>query len=191
MFGFGKQSKLKKLGNELKGAHLREVVEKYANPSLIERPSLAFSEEIALLYKKNITAEETTNVESLIKKIEKITSENDLEDGSHHIYLAYNSFQALQTYALDLTLATKLMGGNEEPVNYLFKTWIKAVPIYYVIPILFPAKCGGRIEDFSIDRDIRYAMIDELFERLKSTDQFASLVNSFAEDHPYFRQYPL
>ena len=37
MFGFGQKAKLKKMGEELKGASLAEVVEKFADSKLIER----------------------------------------------------------------------------------------------------------------------------------------------------------
>lgn len=191
MFGFGQKARLKKMGEELKGASLREVVEKFANSKLVERPSLAYNKEVALIYKNNITSEEEQDLELLLEKIANITADNKLEEGSHNIYLAYNTFEALRIYALDLTLATKFMDNKDEAVDYLFCTWLKVPPIYYVLPILFPAMCGGRIEDFSIDRDVRFAMIDSLFGRLNNTESFNRLVNAFAEEHPYFRQYPL
>ncbi len=191
MFGFGQKAKLRKMGEDLKGANLREVVEKFADSKLIERPSLAYDERIALIYKDNISREEELDVELLAQRIKKITAENKLEDGSYKIYLAYNTFESLRMYAYDLSLATQLIRSTDKSVDYLFNTWLKVPPIYYVIPILFPAKCGGRIEDFSIDRDARFAMIDGLFERLNNTDGFSRLVNAFAEEHPYFRQYPL
>lgn len=191
MFGFGQKAKLKKMGEELKGASLTEVVRKFADSKLIERPSLAYDKEVAKIYKDNITSEEEQNLELLLPKIEKITADNKLEEGSHNIYLAYNAFASLRVYALDLMMATKIMGSTDEAVNYLYDTWLKEVPIYYVLPILFPAKCGGRIEDFSINRDVRFAMIDGLFGRLSNTEIFSRLVNAFAKEHPYFRQYPL
>lgn len=191
MFGFGQKAKLKKIGEELKGASLAEVVEKFADSKLIERPSLAYDKEVAIIYKENITSEEEQDAELLLPKIKKITADNKLEEGSHNIYLACNTFENLRIYALDLTLATKFMDNTDDAVNYLFDTWLKVPPIYYVLPILFPAKCGGRIEDFSIDRDVRFAMIDGLFGRLNNTEGFSRLVNAFADEHPYFRQYPL
>lgn len=198
MFGFGRKAKLKKLGDELKGASLQEVVEQYADTHLIQRPNLPYDKEIALVYKKNITTDEEQNAEVLVGKLKKITAENNLPDGSENIYLAYNTFNALRTYALDLTLATKFMSSHEEAVEYLFETWLKIPPIYYLIPILFPAKSGGRIEDFSIDRNVRYAMIEEFLSRadgmsssLSAEDILKQFVNEFASEHPYFRLYPL
>ena len=54
MFGFGQKAKLKRMGDELKGASLAEVVEKFADSELIERPSLAYDKAVAIIYKENI-----------------------------------------------------------------------------------------------------------------------------------------
>ncbi|MDB0044965.1 hypothetical protein N9E94_00080 [bacterium] len=198
MFGFGRKAKLRKLSDGLKGASLQEVVEQYADASLIQRPALPYDENIALIYKENITSDEEQNTELLVKKLRKITDENHLPDGSENIYLAYSTFNNLRTYAFDLTMATKFMSSHEEAVKYLFETWLKIPPVYYLIPILFPAKSGGRIEDFSIDRNVRYAMLEEFLSRadsmsssLSAEDVLKEFVNEFASEHPYFRLYPL
>ena len=114
MFGFGQKAKLKKMGEELKGASLAEVVEKFADSKLIECPSLAYDKEVAIIFKDNITSEEEQDAELLVPKIKKITADNKLEEGSHNIYLAYNTFENLKMYALDLTLATKFMDNTDE-----------------------------------------------------------------------------
>jgi len=187
----GEKAKLKHLGGQLKGASLQEVVEKFADEALLERPAVPYSQEIALAYKKDITYEEELDVDLLTSRIQKITKENNFEEGSEQVYVAFNTTNLLKKYALDLQLATKLMSSKEEAAAYLFDTWVKNAPIYYVLPIIFPPQCRGRIEDFSIGRDYRFAMNDELFARLKSIEAFSTLVNAFAEEHPYFRQYPL
>ena len=191
MFGFGEKAKLKQLGEELKGASLQEVVERFANKELIEYPSIPYDKEIALIYKNNISAKERQDVGLLNSKIKKISKKHKLQEGSVAIYLAYHTSHALQDYALDLTLATKGLPSIEEAVSYLFDTWLETPPDYYILPILFPAKSGRRIEDFSINRDVRYAMIDGLFARLQNVAAFKGVVNEFAEEHSYFRAYPL
>ena len=190
MFGFGQKAKLKKMGDELKGASLQEVVSKFASVEYLEPPSLKYDEKIALIFKENLTREEELDIERLTAKVAKIKADHNLADKSHDIYFAYNTYTHLRMYALDLRAATHLHSTNDA-VNYLFNMWLKDIPTIYVLPILFPAKIDGRIEDFSIGREIRFAMIDGFFNRLKTEQGFYRLVNAFAAEHPYFRQYPL
>ena len=182
---------LQTMANEIKGATLQEVVEKYAKVSALAPPSLVYDKDVALIYKNNITKDEEQNVDLLIQKIKRITADNNLVEGSHDIYLAYNTYEALRVYALDLTLATKVMKTRDEAVDYLFETWLKIVPTHYVVPILFPPSSKGKVEEFAIDKEMRFAMIDGLFARLQSAENFRLLITDFAEENPYFREYPL
>ena len=192
MFGFGKRAKLKKIGDELKGASLQEVVERFADDQFLQPPAIKFDRDVARLFSDNITKEDLQNPEILPEKLHRITSEHCLEEGSHYIWLAQTTFDALRSYALlDLAAAAKLLESKDAAVRYLFETWLRPHPAYNVIPILFPPKAGGRTEDFSIDRDVRYLMIDGLFARLRSVDAFENIINEFAIEHPYFRNYPL
>lgn len=191
MFGFGQKAKLNKLAVELKGASLQEVVTRFADKNLIERPKLHYDESIALTYSKAIGDKEKYSVEEILTKINNITKENDFGEDSHLIYLAYDSNKNLRTHALSLAIMLKFTDNTEEVTSYFFGEWLREAPFYYLLPILFPAQANGRIDDFNIDREIRYALIDKLFEKLISIDKFKFIVNSYAEEHPYFRNYPL
>ena len=197
MFGFGGKAKLKKLAKELKGSSLKDVVERYADAETILPPSIGYDAAVAVLFDNNISDNEKHDATILVNRLKKIALENNLKEGSEKIYLAYSTFNSLRSYALDLTIATRLM-SNETAIKYLFETWIEAVPAHYVIPVLFPAKFDGMIEDFEITDDMRSAMIDEFVHvadrssnTLTAEEVIEAMVSGFAAENPYFRLYPL
>ncbi|MCR9265904.1 MAG: hypothetical protein NXH86_17250 [Flavobacteriaceae bacterium] len=190
MFGFSKKEKLEKIHKQIRDASLREVVERFADPEIIVPPKVKFDKNIAEIYCTKNRIFNFDNIEELNDRLIKITKENELEEGSELIYFAQSNWDALRKYALDLPTDTRLY-SKAYAVEYLFTSWIKNVPEHYVIPILFPAKAGGKIEDFRIDREYRYAMMGGLFAILDSVETFKSIVSSFAKENPYFRDYPL
>lgn len=143
MFGLGKRAQLKKLSSELKGASLQEVVERFADVQFLKPPAIKFDNNIARIFSENISSEQQESAEMLLERLRAITLEHELEQGSHNIYLAQSTFEALRSYALDLTLATKSL-RKEQAVKYLFDTWLKVPPEYYIIPIFFPAKMEAK-----------------------------------------------
>ena len=191
MFGFGEKTKLKKMRNEVKGISLREVVEKLADKNLIKIPLLEYDEDIAAIYKNNVVEEDKDNAENLSAQLDKITTEYNLDEGAIDIYMAHLGCDALKTIGGALLIYIAMADDTEDVVGHFFNALLPTFPVENVIPLLFPAKCGGKIEDFGIDSKTRYAIIDELFSRIEDTGVFISLVDHYAEVNPYFRQYPL
>lgn len=191
MFGFGEKSRLKRLGDELKGASLREVVERFAESNSIERPAIEYSEDIVMIYENELTDEDKQDPHLISQKVAKITKDHNFAEKTWEIYFAFMYWRGLKGISIDFAMATIVWSEKETVVDYFFDNWLKRTEALNLLPILFPPKCGKQIEDFRIPRDLRSALIDELFARLRTVDDFKKICNAYAKDHPYFRKYPL
>lgn len=191
MFGFGEKARLKRLGDELKGASLREVIERFADSNSIERPAIKYSEDIAVIYENDLTDEDKQDPHLLWHKLAKITKEHNFAEKTWDIYFAGMYWSGLKGISIDFAMATIVWSEKETVVDYFFDNWLKRTEALNLLPVLFPPKCGRQIEDFRISRDIRSALIDELFTRLRSVDDFKKICSGYAKENPYFREYPL
>jgi hypothetical protein len=191
MFGFGEKTKLKKIRDDVRGISLREVIEKHADENLTALPLLEYDDALVEIFNKNVSDEDKSDAESLSAKLNKITTEHNLDERAVDMYMAHVGCDALKIIGSSLLIYAAMADDTDDVVEHFFDVLLPTFPVENVVPLLFPAKRGGRIEDFGIDSKIRYAIIDELFSRIKDTSVFVSLINHYVEINPYFRRYPL
>jgi len=139
---------------------------------------LEYDDALTEIFKKNISDEDKSDAESLSAKLDKITTEHKLDERAIDMYMAHVGCDALKTIGASLLIYAAMADDTDDVVEHFFD-------------LLFPAKRGSRIGDFGIDSKTRYALIDELFTRIKDTGFFVSLINNYVEVNPYFRRYPL
>lgn len=152
---------------------------------------MEYDDALTEIFKKNVTDEDKSDAESLSAKLDKITTKHKLDERAIDMYMAHVGCDALKTIGASLLIYATMADDTDDVVEYFFDVLLPTFPVENVIPLLFPAKRGSKIEDFGIDSETRYAIIDELFTRIKDTGVFVSLINHYVEVNPYFRRYPL
>lgn len=185
MVSAGEAANLQKLCDEVKGLSLIEVVEKYGDADTTESPTYSYSptmvsEFINYLGSTHGWADE---IENNLEKLTAYCKSRDLRETHIESYIAYNLWDAFMSSCIELIAAQTFQKDNF--VSWFFKVWAQNVPVAYIIPVLFPTS-----NTLSITVSNRYRLIEELFRRLKNRDKFYSLINQYAEDNPFFRNYP-
>ncbi len=188
MFGFGETARLRRLRQDLAGANLRDVVEQHADPSLLEEPDLPFSMDVARQIATKVPRR-GSSVDEFIARLRQACFELGLDDRALLIYAAREQYEGLKWRAMELRLSmmTRKTRGDSGRTSL----WLDCSPHPSVLPIVFPPERGGKVEDFGISRSLRQEMADELFRTLRNPKQFRAMVNAFAADHLYFRDYPM
>lgn len=189
MFGFGKAKLVRKMRDEVKGMTLSEVVEKYGDAEAISPPKLRYDPELVAELENQVKDISLDDVLGACEVVQEYCAKNGLDEEALLMFIAKREFYQLRMYSVDLAAAAKLVPSNKFS-EYFFGTWLHNVPSAIIVPILFPPKNAGKIEDFWIDTEKRNQLIDTLFDRIPDVGFFKNLINDFVQEHRYFRIYP-
>jgi hypothetical protein len=201
LFRFEKARKAKQLEfarKRVKGMSLVEIVEEYGDPALTARPAIPYDEKVAEDMKGFIDEQMRKGTlevaggadanEYLWHYCDELGLERDYCEMYDCLAASHNLWICVGT-----ELMTEFFVKEEGYVeDYFWNGFLhQYIPEFYLVPILFPAKKDERTATFGMSDSQRNKLIDGVFSRLSDLDHFRSIVNDFAVNHIYFRDYPL
>lgn len=194
MFGFFKKSELRKLESQLSGYSLREVVEIFADKEITSPDVAEYNKDLVLL------------LESEMRRIAIQLPNSDFSDQFRMareklkmppdvlLMVAASKYtDALRSLSM-VTRAEAFMAigrDDEEMAKWFFNAMLNRYGVNSLIPIIFTPRNQNGAEDFNLSTDDRKQLLSILVSRLKSLKQLKNILNEFAQEHPYFRLYPI
>jgi len=199
MIGFIERNKVKSLSAELYGSDLKYVIERIGSSEIIN---------------VELPQYDSSKVKTFISERPKDGWNKNEEDrfdeyrkaiGKHNLSPAVVLMESASTYARSVEVITAELGARaffsvgghgegyaEEFAITFFDMFNERYPIYNILPIIFPPIHDGRILELTnVGRIERKHLHAIFFEKMKNTSSFRSLVDAYADDHPYFRLYPI
>ena len=199
MIDFIERNRVRSLGVELFGSDLKHVIERIGSSDVINVDLPPYDSTQVKIFKAERPKDGwSKNEERRFEEYRRVIEKHNFGPAVVLMEAAAAYARSVEFITLELGAACFIsIGGYGESYAENFATEFFDMfndrhPIQNILPIIFPPIHASRIlELVNIGRFERKHLHSILFEKVKSISSFRRLVDTFAEDHPYFRIYPI